>query len=67
MITWFKETLSNKHFLFRFFIFLLQQVHITILITKMQKQMRVTDLLFELQLSENSHAQAAGVRENSEK
>ena len=33
-----KETLSNKHFLFRFFIFLLQQVHITILITKMPKK-----------------------------
>ena len=34
----FKETLSNKHFLFRFLIFLLQQVHITILITEMQKK-----------------------------
>ena len=43
-----KETLSNKHFLFRFFIFLLQQVHITILITKMPKKMGVTNLLFEL-------------------
>ena len=53
----FKETLSNKHFLFRFFIFLLQQVHITILITKMQKTMGVTDLLFELQLIENRQAQ----------
>ena len=42
----------------------MQQVHITTLITK--KIMGVTDLLFELQLIENSHAQAAGVRENSE-
>ena len=52
-----KETLSNKHLLFRFLIFLLQQVHITILITKMQKKMGVTDLLFELQLIENWQAQ----------
>ena len=52
-----KETLSNKHFLFRFLIFLLQQVHITIQITKMQKQMGVTELLFELQLIENWQAQ----------
>ena len=52
-----KETLSNKHFLFRFLIFLLQLVHITILITKNGKKMGVTDLLFELQLIENGQAQ----------
>ena len=33
----------------------------------MQKKVGVTDLLFELQLIENSHARTAGVRENSEK
>ena len=53
VVFWFKETLSNKHFLFRFFIFLLQQVHIAIQIAKMQQKMGVTDLLFELQLIEN--------------